>query len=46
MKVTIELNECDIEELLEILSDYPDLITKLSEQYRIRYSNPATKDTD
>lgn len=46
MKVTIELNECDIEELLEILSDYPDLITKLSEQYRVRYSNPATKDTD
>jgi hypothetical protein len=46
VKVTIELNECDIEELLEILSDYPDLITKLSEQYRVRYSNPATKDTD
>lgn len=46
MKVTIELNECDIEELLEILSDYPDLIIKLSEQYRVRYSNPATKDTD
>jgi hypothetical protein len=46
VKVTIELNECDIEELLEVLSNYPDLITKLSEQYRVRYSNPATKDTD
>lgn len=46
MKVTIELNECDIEELLEILSDYPDLIIKLNEQYRVRHSNPATKDTD
>lgn len=44
MKVTIELNECDIEELLEVLSNYPELLTKLSEQYRVRYSNPATKD--
>jgi hypothetical protein len=46
VKVTIELNECDIEELLEVLSNYPDLIIKLNEQYRVRYSNPATKDTD
>ena len=46
MKVTIELNECDIEELLEVLSNYPELLTKLSEQFRVRYSNPSTKDKD
>ena len=46
MKVTIELNENDIEELLKVLSDYPDLMTTLSEQYRVRYSNLATEDKD
>lgn len=46
MKVTIELNENDIEELLKVLSDYPDLMIKLSEQYRVRYSNLATEDKD
>lgn len=46
MKVTIELNENDIEELLKVLSDYPDLMTTFSEQYRDRYSNQATEDTD
>lgn len=46
MKVTIELDENDIEELLKVLSDYPDLMIKLSEQYRVRYSNLAREDTD
>jgi len=46
MKITIELNESDLEELLEILKDHPELIDLLSEQRRYRYSSLTKEGTD
>lgn len=46
MKITIQLDEQDIEEILILLEEYPELLQKLSESYRFRYSSPSKVDTD
>ena len=46
MKVVIELDEMDLQELLSWLSDYPELLERFSESYRFRYSSPAKEDKD
>ena len=46
MKIVIELNEDDAQEILAWLSEYPELIQRFSESFRVRYSNPAKADKD
>lgn len=46
MKITIQLDEQDIEELLILLEEYPEFLQKISESYRLRYSRSSKVDTD
>ena len=46
MKITIELNESDIDEIMELARDYYDLVSELNGLRRDRCSNQATEDTD
>ncbi len=46
MKVTIQLDDCDLETLFEWLAEYPELLEKFNEQYRLRYASPTKDEKD